>query len=281
MQKVKTIATTMLSVIGIADTMTPAELATKAVSAALSMLQVVDAIKMRQGWTISVGIHSGPCFGAVIGEKGLVFDIFGDTVNTASRMQSTAKNGTIQISAAARANLPMECPGFELIELPPIFVKGKGDMQVFQVAPKSRINASVLLKPNSPVVGGPGSVNRKTFSKRGTGETPLDGPANGLGDRNSTPGSGAGSMVGSAPGSGPGSGIGIVSVSPADEAAFVAGSGAANRRQSLGDNLAGTKSVVISGVMQTISSVMMPAVELAQASAENSLPSLKSEDFTA
>ena len=137
MRKVKTIGTTMLCVIGISDGFSPAEMATRAVQTALSMRSAVDARMMERGWTISVGLNSGPCFGAVIGERGLVFDVFGDTINTASRMQTTATNGTVQLTAAMRATLPMQCDGFDIVPRANVFVKGKGEMEAFCVAAAS------------------------------------------------------------------------------------------------------------------------------------------------
>jgi class 3 adenylate cyclase len=51
-------------------------------------------------WDFTIGLNFGPCFGAVLGTTNLMFDIFGDTVNTASRMQSNAPNRAIQVSTS-------------------------------------------------------------------------------------------------------------------------------------------------------------------------------------
>jgi len=49
-------------------------------------------------WELRLGIHSGPLVAGVIGEKKFAYDIWGDTVNTTSRMESSGTPGKINIS---------------------------------------------------------------------------------------------------------------------------------------------------------------------------------------
>eukprot|EP00658_Telonema_sp_P-2_P030169 TRINITY_DN22840_c0_g2_i1.p1 TRINITY_DN22840_c0_g2~~TRINITY_DN22840_c0_g2_i1.p1 ORF type:complete len:192 (+),score=31.11 TRINITY_DN22840_c0_g2_i1:2-577(+) len=78
-----------------------------------------------------VGIHSGPCFGAVIGGNGAIFDLFGDTVNTASRMMSTSQPGSIQLSPSANTLL---LPGvYDVRCRPDVHIKGKGHLDLFTI----------------------------------------------------------------------------------------------------------------------------------------------------
>ena len=84
---------------------------------------------------VTAGVHCGPCFGAVLGLKRAVFDVFGDAVNTASRMESTAARGSVQLSDAAAAVAEERSgrarrsePRWAAAEAGSIDVKGKGRM---------------------------------------------------------------------------------------------------------------------------------------------------------
>ena len=50
-------------------------------------------------WAMRAGVHSGPAVGGIIGKEKLTFDLWGDTVNLASRMESTCEPGRINVSA--------------------------------------------------------------------------------------------------------------------------------------------------------------------------------------
>ena len=49
-------------------------------------------------WSIRVGIHTGPAVAGVIGKRKFVYDVWGDTVNVASRLETSAEPGRIHIS---------------------------------------------------------------------------------------------------------------------------------------------------------------------------------------
>jgi class 3 adenylate cyclase len=134
-QKVKTIGTTLLFVDGIDSRVSAEECLVRTIDAARRMQATVfDRMARVDGFRWTAGVNTGPAFGAVIGESGLVFDVFGDTVNTASRMMSTAPGGTIQLSLAAKNRLMLaDDLAFGLAALPSVEVKGKGTMEVFAV----------------------------------------------------------------------------------------------------------------------------------------------------
>lgn len=81
-----------------------------------------------EGFILRVGIHSGPAVAGVIGSARYAYDLWGDTVNTASRMESHGEPGRVQISERTAALLGDE---FELEPRGAIDVKGKGLMQLF------------------------------------------------------------------------------------------------------------------------------------------------------
>lgn len=80
------------------------------------------------GLTMRIGIHTGPVVAGVIGKRKFAFDLWGDTVNTAARMESHGIPGKIQVSETVAAALG---PDFVLVERGTIEVKGKGPMRTF------------------------------------------------------------------------------------------------------------------------------------------------------
>jgi adenylate cyclase len=77
---------------------------------------------------VRMGIDSGPVIAGVIGRAKFIYDLWGDTVNTASRMESHALPGTIQVTERAYERLRH---GYELRRRGTINVKGKGPMTCY------------------------------------------------------------------------------------------------------------------------------------------------------
>lgn len=97
---------------------------------ALDMLAYCDSLEPIEGQTIKfrIGINSGPLIAGVIGDVKYQYDIWGDAVNTASRMESHGKPGRIQITEETNKLL-----GDHYVLLPrgEIDVKGKGRMETW------------------------------------------------------------------------------------------------------------------------------------------------------
>jgi PAS domain S-box-containing protein len=82
-------------------------------------------IELAKSFRLRIGIHSGPVVAGVIGIKKFSYDLWGDTVNIASRMESQGLPGSIQVSATTYERLR---GSYLFEERSPIQVKGKGEM---------------------------------------------------------------------------------------------------------------------------------------------------------
>ncbi len=94
---------------------------------AFDMLDVVDRVSRSTGLKLSVriGIHTGPVVAGVIGKRKFIYDLWGDTVNIASRMESHGVAGSIHVTEEVARRIGDE---FEISEGRTISVKGKGEM---------------------------------------------------------------------------------------------------------------------------------------------------------
>ena len=128
LEKVKTIGDCYMAVAGVPDPRP--DHARKAALLALDMRDVVatSAVAGRPAVELRIGINSGPVVGGVIGKKRFLYDLWGDAVNTASRMESHGTPGEIQITRATYELLKDE---FVCRRRGTIPVKGKGQMETW------------------------------------------------------------------------------------------------------------------------------------------------------
>eukprot|EP00760_Papus_ankaliazontas_P001301 PhM_4_TR10444/c1_g1_i3/m.72544 len=140
--KVKSSNTTMLLVCGVDGASSVSEATRRMCRAVLDCVQWV--LSPQPECEFRAGIHVGPCFGAVMGSRGLTFDVFGDTVNTASRIMSTAPAKAVHMSTVAvdclgtgsSAGAAVSGPtvdGMSLTSVEAVSMKGKGTLNVFRV----------------------------------------------------------------------------------------------------------------------------------------------------
>jgi len=127
-EKIKTIGDAYMVAAGVPKPQ--ADHALRIVTLAPRMLEMVDVVAKETGLKLEarIGIHTGPIVAGVIGTHKFVYDVWGDTVNTASRMESHSLAGRIQISAATRAALGNQ---FELEPRGMVDIRGKGMMETY------------------------------------------------------------------------------------------------------------------------------------------------------
>jgi ligand-binding sensor domain-containing protein/class 3 adenylate cyclase len=127
-EKIKTIGDAYMAVAGVPI---PNEEHASAIAAmALDMLLAIQELAENEQLPISirVGMHTGYLTAGVIGEKKFAYDLWGDTVNTASRMESSGEAGRVQCSETTYLLLKDK---FEFEERGMIEVKGKGAMKTY------------------------------------------------------------------------------------------------------------------------------------------------------
>ncbi|PZV11324.1 MAG: hypothetical protein DCF20_19630 [Pseudanabaena sp.] len=106
-------------------------------SMALDMVEKVDELRKLTGkpLQIRIGIHTGAVIAGVIGTQKFIYDLWGDTVNVASRMESHSEVDKIQVTAETYELLKHK---FKLVERGAIEVKGKGLMQTYWLTSSSK-----------------------------------------------------------------------------------------------------------------------------------------------
>jgi class 3 adenylate cyclase len=105
--------------------------ATAVAEMALSMLETVECAgrTINKKLQLRIGIHTGgPIVAGVLGTHKIAYDVWGDTVNTAKRMESYGLPGRVHVSAATRKALG---DAFRFEPRGPLEIKGKGSMETY------------------------------------------------------------------------------------------------------------------------------------------------------
>jgi class 3 adenylate cyclase len=126
LQKIKTVGDSFMAAGGLLKQIDNAVLA--CVRCGEEMIAVAE--KLPAKWQVRVGIHVGPVVAGVIGSRQYLFDLWGDTVNTAARMESHGHAGSVTLSKVAWERISHHCEGESLGVLD---VKGKGKMEMMRL----------------------------------------------------------------------------------------------------------------------------------------------------
>jgi guanylate cyclase len=141
LEKIKTIGDCYMAASGVPDP--SPDHARKAALLALDMRDAVatSAIADQSGLALRIGINSGPVVAGVIGTKRFLYDLWGDAVNIASRMESNGTPGEIQI---ARATYELLKDEFVCRPRGTIDVKGKGEMETWYLVGPRPLTAEAI-----------------------------------------------------------------------------------------------------------------------------------------
>ena len=128
LEKIKTIGDAYMVAAGLPVPV--ADHASRAVHMAFDMIEAIDCLNAQRRCRLKVriGIDSGAVVAGVIGNRKFLYDLWGDVVNTASRMESHGVAGRIHVTGATRQRLGEP---FMLENRGAILVKGKGEMHTW------------------------------------------------------------------------------------------------------------------------------------------------------
>ena len=126
-EKIKTIGDAYMAVVG--APVPQQDHAMVAIDAARRMLEAVSAWREAHVVTLElrIGLASGPTAGGVIGRQRILFDLWGETVNTAARMESSGVAGRIQVAESTMRRASPECAFVERL----VDVKGMGQVRAY------------------------------------------------------------------------------------------------------------------------------------------------------
>jgi class 3 adenylate cyclase len=130
LEKIKTIGDAYMAVAGLPEPRPDHAVRAAGMALAMHAATARASAEMGEELALRIGLHSGPAVAGVIGRRKFAYDMWGDTVNTASRMESHGLPGTIHCTEATAALL---LGAFKLQARGAMEIKGKGEMHTFLV----------------------------------------------------------------------------------------------------------------------------------------------------
>jgi class 3 adenylate cyclase len=129
-ERIKTIGDAYLAVCGM-----PVQNENHAINIVNSALEILNFVERKNSedeieWKIRIGIHTGDVVGGVVGVKKYIYDVFGDAINTASRMESNSAAMRINVSESTYKHIRGK---YKIGRRKPVEVKGKGVLNMFYV----------------------------------------------------------------------------------------------------------------------------------------------------
>jgi len=126
LEKIKTIGDSFMATAGL---LAPADNpALDCIRCGLAM--IAKAQELPPHWKVRVGVHAGPVMAGVVGRRKYQYDIWGDTVNTAARMEQAALPGSICVTADTWELLAAHCEG---VGQGKVEIKGKGTLNLYRI----------------------------------------------------------------------------------------------------------------------------------------------------
>jgi DNA-binding response OmpR family regulator len=125
LEKIKTIGDSFMVAAGLLNRIEEPVLTS--VKCGIDMISA--ASEMPEHWSVRVGIHWGPVMAGVIGNHQYQFDLWGDTVNTAARIEGNGQTNSVNLSETAWQQVSSRCIGKSSGM---IYAKGKGEIKIFQ-----------------------------------------------------------------------------------------------------------------------------------------------------